>query len=497
MGLAMLVARVAILPIKPIPVPGIQDEFSYLLAADTFAHGRVTNPSPAQADFFASGNVLMQPTYASKYPPGQGLFLALGQRLTGDPYWGVALEGALMIALLCWAVSAWLPPQWAILAGAFCLVRFFTDYWFNSYWGGSLAACGGALVVGGLGHFLAGRWRGASVSLAAGAVVLFDTRPYEGAVLCAVTFLIVAIRFIRLPLERKYSAVKTVVLPNLIILLLAVLANGWYNWRITGHVARLPYDEYMRQDATVPFLWVTPPPVVAPSPAASIRRVQEWEEKWYWRFRDQPLLGVLSRKSFAVLKSAIWHEILWAGLLLAALPWVRLRLGKRWLIALLAAGVAALMIEVWEFPHYTAPFTATILILATACGRAVWYRVASLPNRKVIGAFACVVMISGFAFEAWRAEAASIDSSERQKVIGVLSGRGGKHLVFVRYLPGWICCNQWVYNGANFADSTVLFANDLGPARDRELTGYGERRTWLVQLGSKPSGVILELFELH
>ncbi|MCL6547235.1 MAG: hypothetical protein K6T61_18650, partial [Bryobacteraceae bacterium] len=66
--------------------------------ADTLARGRLTNPTHPMWPHFETIHVIHQPTYNSMYLPGQAIFLAAGNLLTGHPWGGVLLSVALMSA---------------------------------------------------------------------------------------------------------------------------------------------------------------------------------------------------------------------------------------------------------------------------------------------------------------------------------------------------------------------------------------------------------------
>ncbi len=87
-GLTALSLRAALLPILPIPVPGVTDEYCYLLLSDTFAHGRLTNPTSPMWVHFESPFILWHPTYTTKFYPAQGLADGLRGRASWDIHSG-------------------------------------------------------------------------------------------------------------------------------------------------------------------------------------------------------------------------------------------------------------------------------------------------------------------------------------------------------------------------------------------------------------------------
>src|SRR6267378_3644594 len=235
--------RLALLPQLPVPVPGIHDEYSYLLLADTLAHGRLANPPHSMWMSFESFHLNWFPTYSSKYPPGQGAVLALGQ-LLGHPWIGVLLSIAAMCAATLWMLQAWLPARWALLGGVLVALKFgIASYWINSYWGGAVAATGGALVLGAISRIVRRARTCDAFLLALGIAILANTRPYEGLLFC----IPIAGWFLWWLAGKTKSSVTPhtrivrVLAPVAVILLLTIGFIGYYNWRVTGSALLFPH----------------------------------------------------------------------------------------------------------------------------------------------------------------------------------------------------------------------------------------------------------------
>ena len=186
-GFAAFLLRLAILPLCPIPLPFLPDDFSFLLAADTFASGRLTNPTPAMWMHFESIHVTMKPTYMSMYFPAQGLVLAAGKVLTGHPWYGVLVMSALMCAAICWMLQAWLPPSWALLGGILAVLAPWPLQLLDQYllrWRLDRGLLAGALVLGALPRFMKAARLRYGLLLAVGVILARNCPPYEGLLLC-------------------------------------------------------------------------------------------------------------------------------------------------------------------------------------------------------------------------------------------------------------------------------------------------------------------------
>ena len=226
------------------PVPDVSDEWSYLLAADTFASGRVTNP-PSPHPALVGEHVIGSPTYQSKYPPATGLMLALGQRLGGEPVVGLWLSAGLLAAACTWCFQAWLSPGWAMFGGLLLAFRLgLGSYWNQSYWGGSMAAIGGALLYGAAMRLTRRPRLAESLLLALGLALLANSRPLEGLLVSLPAAWMLGRWFYGLKPPGRRAAMQTVVMPIALILILTVAGIAYYNWRVTGESTLMPHFHY-------------------------------------------------------------------------------------------------------------------------------------------------------------------------------------------------------------------------------------------------------------
>lgn len=490
--------RLALLPILPIPEPAIHDEFSYLLAADTFSKGRLTNPTHPMWVHFETFHVNQHPTYMSMYPPAQGLILAAGKLATGKPWFGVWLITGLLCGAITWALQGWLPPGWAFFGGLLFMVRIgLFSYWMNSYYGASIAAFGGALVTGALPRLLRAPSSSTAAVLGVGALILANSRPFEGFLLCLTAVVILLVPMYKNRGWRR-DLFRHGFIPLVVLAGIGGASMAYYNWRVYGNALTLSYVSNRATYAVAPvFVWETPGPI--PEYRHPVMR------DFYVGYELSTFLSATGQYGlpahWVVEALRFWDFFLYPLLSLALL------LGLYWLITdaqmrpvwtlflVCAAGVGTIA---FFMAHYMAPAVAAFYILlvqsmrlassrlwpSRSCGLAMVRNLAAAAAMMAVIAPAYVS--PSFHFGAnWHFVFPPIPG--RAGILRQLDRQPGRDLVIVRYRPGHPVMNEWVYNEADIDAAEIVWAREMDAANNRELITYFKgRKIWLLEADQNP-----------
>ena len=498
-GALALGIRALLIPLLGIPLPNWNDEFSYLLAADTFSSGRLTNPTPPMWIHFESFQIVMRPTYMSMYAPAQGLVLAAGKVFGGHPWVGVWIVTAALCAVLCWMLQGWLPPTWSLYGALLAVFHLsILSYWMNSYWCPAVAACGGALVLGAIPRLRRKPRVRDAILLALGLAIMANSRPYEGLVLSigvaiALSFWLSYWR-VRRKLPPKTVLIRQIVLPVALVLLVAAAGTGYYYWRVTGSPFRMTYAVNRDTYAVVPYFLFFSERAVPTYHYADIRdyyagwEVHEFEEGRTFR-------GFIRRslhKAFDLWRFYVGPVF---TLPLLALPFaVR---DRRMQFSLIAGFIFCLgwVIETWTFPHYVAPATGLVYLGVVQCARHLnlWRWHGAPAGRSLARSLPviCVAMVllrvAAVAVHAPLESPWPRGNLDRPRLAARLRQIPGQHLVIVRYGPHHNVDRDWVYNEPDIGSAAIIWARDMGDQQNQELLRYfNGRHAWLMQVDDGP-----------
>jgi hypothetical protein len=475
--------RAALLPVLHVPMPAIHDEFSYLLAGDTYAAGRLANPPHPFWKHFESFHIIQQPTYASKYPPAQGFALAFGERLFHDPWIGVLLSAGLMCAAVCWMLQGWTTPWLALIGALLVALRIgILSYWMNSYWGGAVPAIGGALMIGAVARIAFERRYAHAATWAAGLAILLNSRPYDGAVLGALTAAVV-LWTCRHSLPRMAIPAAAVLIPVAAFML-------YFNARVTGSPLELPYQLHERQYVVANnFAWSV-------DNHEPVYRHAVMRTFWSKINVDQVKDMRTNLASMYLVKLASMYGFFFCfyPLFIPALiwPYPLQTPQERWSVLLLAGGLVSLLPVVGFQYHYAAAIMPLFYLrfLQSADRLRNWR-----PNAKPAGLVIAVLLLAlipiQFGRDLWKlfadGELAPPMAQPYHNVVHQLEALPGRHLVLVRYAPNHDVFQEWVYNRADIDSARIVWAREMSADEDASFIQYFHgRNIWLLEPDQAP-----------
>jgi hypothetical protein len=467
------------------PYPGNHDELSYHLAADTYVHGRLSNPTPAGWEHFESFHINVVPGYHSKYQPGMGLALAVGQ-LLGHTYLGVLIALLTASTVLAWAFQQWLPLRWAWLASILASLMMCSN-WSDCYFvGGPLAATGSALLLSTfrqLWHRIAQATDG--ILLALGLVLLAWSRPFEGAILSV----LVGIPTLLLLLNRtnRMTFLTRVVPCSLLVLVPAILFQLQLNEACTGHRQRMPYLEHESQYGRTPLFLVSPPRSDTPIYRhEQIRLFNQQMFEWYQMQRNPSQWWTIARFKFGVAWTC-FYGLLWL-IPLATLPELLERKDTAFLLLIWVATLSILATVSWFLHHYAAPaFPAWTMVIVFGVRFLCLWKYRSHHLGKLFAIMLLAAYVSQVVLESTMAavQSGGAWTMHRESIRQQLLNQGDRHLVLITYAPGHNTGQEWVYNSADIQSQPIIWARSMSPEKDAMLMLlYPNRTVWQLYVDS-------------
>ena len=464
------------------PSPRVHDEFSYLLAADTFAHGRLTNPTHPMWRYMETYHVLQTPTYMSKYPPGQGLVLALGQKL-GSPVVGLWISSAAVALAVFYLLAAWLPGGWPFLGALLCIAHPMMLTWGQNFWGGCVQATGGALLLGAVSRVARTPvWKHGLV-MGCGMAIAALSRPFEGAVFSAFCLLVLGVFWLlRTGVSGTVNAALRVGAGLVPMLLLLLIFQGTYNQAVTGSAFHMPFFVYEKTSAGYPvFVW----------------RKQIPPERWnpiISQLTDLYMPGITRQQHLGgFLRSALMEKVgptlfdwTFLGLFLIPLGFTvcaaRKDASVRVGFAILAGALGIESLATFMQSHYPAPAFGLFLLLLAFGFRQM--RI-SLGKRGICMSRLLVpfLMAASVSFFVIRVAKADHWQLIRANLETQLTRSADRNVVLVSYEPNQNILEEWVYNLADVDSQKVIWTRWL-PDNSSLFNYFKGRKFWALKVNN-------------
>ncbi len=500
----VIVLRLALLGVHPVPTPSGADDFSYLLLGDTLAHFRLANPPHPMAQFFETTFALQRPAYSSIYALGQGFALAIGQLVFGLPWAGVLISMAMIPAMCYWMLRGWTTPGWALVGGLVAVVQFGPlNSWMNCYWGGAVSAIAGCLVYGAMPRIRQRLSARDSVLFGIGIGLQMLTRPYES------LFLDASVVLFFLPELRSRVAwpkLAKAAVPAVLALLPLAGLQLLHDHAVTGSWTTLPYS-LSRYQYGVPATFTFQANAV---PHAELTQAQQMYYQGQAAVHGDTDTIATYLERFG--SRAGFYRFFFSAPLLAALlfflPLLR-EYRYAWIALTCLLFAAGTNFYPYFFPQYIAAVTC-LFVLAAVLGleRLGQLKPGGWPGGQIAARW--LLILCGAQFLFWYGIHAQRDDGILRAMVPYETGDGinyadlegriainrrlgeapGKQLVFVRYFSthGY---HEWIHNAADIDHSRVVWALDLGASRNDKLKAYyPDRKVWLMEPDALPPRLV-------